>query len=256
MWGRGPKGNNAACLALTWLLVTSPATHKQIGPFWCWFPGEWVCVHSRTPCVSPTNSPVRLGVSPATATPKDFLQPEVLRLYFPMLESWVAQYVSLPSCSSRFIHTQMWNCLVHQLLPWCLVSSLLWLPVSIPPTNLNEYFFFNSLVVRLPYSLIFLAVLVVFLFLNLLFFFWLWEEAKCIYLRLHLGRKSQYVAFLDWLLSLRCIYLSVLMPFCGLIPCFFLVLNNILFLHVSQFIYLLKEILVVSRFGQLWIKLL
>ena len=29
-----------------------------------------------------------------------------------------------------------------------------------------------------------------FLFLNLLLSFWLWEEAKCIYLRLHLGQKS------------------------------------------------------------------
>ena len=30
--------------------------------------------------VSPMNSPVRLGVSSATATPTDFFQPEVLRL--------------------------------------------------------------------------------------------------------------------------------------------------------------------------------
>ena len=39
----------------------------------------------------------------------------------------------------------------------CLVTSPLcpWLPVSAPPTGLDECFFFNSLVVRLPYSLIF-----------------------------------------------------------------------------------------------------
>ena len=30
-----------------------------------------------------------------------FLQPEVLRLYFPIPEPWVAQSVSLPSCSSQ-----------------------------------------------------------------------------------------------------------------------------------------------------------
>ena len=36
----------------------------------------------------------------------------------------------------------------------------------------------------------FLAVLVV-LFFKLLFFFWLCEEAQCVYLRLHLGGKSQ-----------------------------------------------------------------
>ena len=33
--GRGQRGNNAACSALTPLLVTSPTTHKQIGPFCC-----------------------------------------------------------------------------------------------------------------------------------------------------------------------------------------------------------------------------
>ena len=35
MWGRGQRGNNAACSALYWPSVTCPATHKQIGPFWC-----------------------------------------------------------------------------------------------------------------------------------------------------------------------------------------------------------------------------
>ena len=38
-----------------------------------------------------------------------FLQSEVLRLYFPVLEPWVPQSVSLPICSSWFIHTQMWD---------------------------------------------------------------------------------------------------------------------------------------------------
>ena len=37
MHGRGRRGNNATCLALSWLSVTSPTTHKQIGPLWCWF---------------------------------------------------------------------------------------------------------------------------------------------------------------------------------------------------------------------------
>ena len=68
----GPRGNNATCLALCQLSVTSPTTHKQIGPFWCWFPGGWVCVCSRTLWVSPTNSPMRLGVSPAASTSTGF----------------------------------------------------------------------------------------------------------------------------------------------------------------------------------------
>ena len=41
LWGRGPRGNNAACLALSWLLVSFPATHKQIGLFQVLIPG-WV----------------------------------------------------------------------------------------------------------------------------------------------------------------------------------------------------------------------
>ena len=62
------------------------------------------------------------------------------------------------------------------------------LPVSAPPTILNEYFFFNSLVVGLPYSSIFWQFWLV--NLNLLFSsFWLREEAKCVYLCLHFGWK-------------------------------------------------------------------
>ena len=91
-----------------------------------------------------------------------FFQSEVLRLYFPMLEPWVARSVSLPSCSSQFICTQMWDCLlcqqppglVLQTLPCC-ESSLPQLPVSTAPTGLYECFFFNSLVVGLPHSSIF-----------------------------------------------------------------------------------------------------
>ena len=66
--GRDPRGNNAAYSALGWFSVTSATTHKQIGPFWCWFLGGWVCVHYRTLWASPMNSPVRLGVSPAAAS--------------------------------------------------------------------------------------------------------------------------------------------------------------------------------------------
>ena len=60
----------AACSTLHWISVTPSATHNQIGPLWCWFPSEWACARSRPLWVSPTNSPVRLGVSPAaTSTP-------------------------------------------------------------------------------------------------------------------------------------------------------------------------------------------
>ena len=106
-------------------------------------------------------------------------QSEVLRLYFPAVEPWVAWSVLLSSCSSWFIRMQMWDHPVCQL-PSCCEPSPPRLSVSAPLTSLNECFFFNSLVVGFPYSLIFWQLCVYFLFLNLLSFFWLCEEAKCI----------------------------------------------------------------------------
>ena len=103
--------------------------------------------------------------------PHRFLQSEVLRLYFPALEPCVVRSVSLPSCSSQFFHTQMWNCLLHQLppcpvlqLPPCCESSPPQLPVSGPPTGLDECFFFNSLVVRFPCNTIFCQFWLFFVF--------------------------------------------------------------------------------------------
>ena len=95
--------------------------------------------------------------------PHRFFQSQVLRLYCPVLEPWVAQSVSLPSCSSRFIPVQMWG---HPLCqpPRCHESSPPWLPVSTPPTGTDEYFFLNSLVVRLLYSSIFCQYWLFFVF--------------------------------------------------------------------------------------------
>ena len=57
---------------LLWISVFHSDTHNQTGPLWCWFPSGWACAHSRPLWVSPTTSPVRLGVSPAAApTPMD-----------------------------------------------------------------------------------------------------------------------------------------------------------------------------------------
>ena len=63
--------------------------------------------------------------------PHRFFQSEVLRLYFPALEPWVAWSVSFPSCSFRLIRMQMWDCPVCQLPP-CHESSPPWLPISAP----------------------------------------------------------------------------------------------------------------------------
>ena len=92
MWGWGPRENNGTCSALSWLSDTSPTTHKQTRPFWCWFPGGWVCVHSRTLWVSPMNSLVRLGVSPATTTPRGF---DNLRFWSFISPCWNPQLHSL-----------------------------------------------------------------------------------------------------------------------------------------------------------------
>ena len=171
--GEGLRGSNGACSLLCRYSVTTTTTHNQIGPFWCWFLCGWVCVCSGTLWVSPMNSPVRLGVSPtASSTPIGVfsqrfealfphngtlgLQGLLSSLFVPLgLSSTSVGPQGLSATASR----------VRQLQP-CLFCSTIWcltappalsaqLPVSSPPTGLNECFFFISLVVRLPYSLIF-----------------------------------------------------------------------------------------------------
>ena len=90
--GRGLRGNSAACSVLGQVSVTSYATQKQIGPFSCWFPCWWVCVHSRTLWVSPTNSPVRLGASPSATTHTGFCS---WRLWGFICPCWNPGFLSL-----------------------------------------------------------------------------------------------------------------------------------------------------------------
>ncbi|KAF6119895.1 hypothetical protein HJG60_010278 [Phyllostomus discolor] len=87
--------------------------------------------------------------------------------------------------------------------------------MSAPPTGLGECFFFNSLVVRLPYSSFFWQFWLGFfgLFLNLLSsFFWLCKEAPCVYLHLHLGQKLHLAIFLFLLLTLLLSRISPTLP--------------------------------------------
>ena len=89
------------------------------------------------------------------------------------------------------------------LPPPCLESSLPWLPISAPPTGLDEFFFFISLVVGLPYSLIFCPFWLFFVLKLLLSFFSLYEEVQCIYLHLQLGQKPKIrfyflIDFIGW----------------------------------------------------------
>ena len=65
--GEEPRGSNGARSTLHCISIFHSVTHNQTGPLWCWFPSGWACAHSRPLWVSPTTSPVRLGVSPAAA---------------------------------------------------------------------------------------------------------------------------------------------------------------------------------------------
>ena len=131
-----------------------PLSTSKLGPYGADSWVHWFVYVLGSLWVSPMNTPMKLGVPPCSCNLHRFLQPEVLRLSFPVLEPWVVQSVSLPSCSSWFICTQMWDCPLCQPPP-CYVSTLPQLPISTPPTSMNECFFFNSLVVGLPYSSIF-----------------------------------------------------------------------------------------------------
>ena len=184
------KKNKTACLALTLFSVTSPTGHKWIAPFLCWFLGGWVRVHYRTLWVSPTNSPVRLGVFSTTATPTGSYGQRFWGFSFPCWNPGLCglshSLVVPPGLSTHKCGTT----LSLQLLP-CFLSSLPQLPVFTPPTGLNECFFFNSLVIRLPYSSIFWQFWLFLIFKFLLSLFWLYEEAKHIYLCLYLGQRSK-----------------------------------------------------------------
>ena len=79
-----------------------------------------------------------------------------------MLEPWVSWSVLLPSCppglsSCKFGTAQCTShpltCPGHPPAP-CRESSPPWLLISTPLTGLDECFFFNFFVVRVPYSLI------------------------------------------------------------------------------------------------------
>ena len=186
--GRGYRGNNAAAWLSPCFLSLPMLPTSKLDPSGIRFLVGWVCICFRNPWVSPTNFPLSLGVSLTATKSYRFLKPEILRLCFPALEPWVAESVSLPSCSSQFmLHTKLGlTGLPAAALPCVLSAPVL---ISASPISLDECFFFTSLVVRLPYSVISLAVLDVFFFLSwLLFFFLLCEAEKCICLHLHLGR--------------------------------------------------------------------
>ena len=161
-------------------------------------------------CVSPTNSPMRLGVSPAAASTLKGFSVSGLRLHFPSLEPWGCGVCFTPPLFFLVYQHRNVGQPSLQAAAWrdlppapCLSSSTITgsaatlptvcssrLPVSALPTGLDECVYFYSLVVRLPCSLIFCQFWLFFIFKLLLSFFWLCEEAQCVYLCHHLGWKS------------------------------------------------------------------
>ena len=153
MWGRGVRGNNATCSVLCGFQLLPVLPTSKLGPsgavFWMgWF------VYVLRPCWS---------LQCTLLWGWEFLlllqHPQIftvrgLEVLFPQTGTLGCTVCFPPQCSSQYICTQMWDCPLRQLLP-CHPSSPPLLPLSTPSASLNECFFFNSLVVRLPYSLIY-----------------------------------------------------------------------------------------------------
>ena len=121
------------------------------------------------------NSPVRLGVSPAPSNLSQRFSVRGFEALFPH-----AGTLGCTVCltSQFFLLFYLWDSLLFQRPPhllYCLTcpgppaAAFLgilsaWLPVSSPPTGLDECFFFNSLVAGLPYSSIFWQLWLLFVF--------------------------------------------------------------------------------------------
>ena len=162
--GRGPRGNNAAYLTLGRLSVTSPATHKQIGPFWYWFLGGWVCVCSRTLWVWEFLPPPEL---PQVFTLRGF---EAL---FPRAGTlgcvvYLAPQLFLPVCPHANVGLRGLPATAFH--PGCQSAPLL--PVWVNVSSLTPWLLGF-------YTVQFSSSSGYFLFLNLLLSFWLCQEAKC-----------------------------------------------------------------------------
>ena len=107
--GEGPRGSNGTHSTLHGISVFHSATHNQTGPLWCWFPSGWACACPRPLWVSPTTSPVRLGVSPAaTPTPMSVFNQRYEAL-FPRAGALGCAVCFTPRRSSWFICARMWG---------------------------------------------------------------------------------------------------------------------------------------------------
>ena len=102
--GEGPRGSNGARFSLFWISIFHSHTHNQTGPLWCWLTSGWACACSRPPWVSPTTSPVRLGVSPAAAPTPMGVFNQRFEALFPCAGALGYKVCLAPRCSSHVIY--------------------------------------------------------------------------------------------------------------------------------------------------------
>ena len=172
--GEGLRGSDAAHSTLQWISIFHSTTHNQTGPLWCWFLSGWACAPPRPLWVSPTTSPVRLGVSPAAAPTPTGSFNQRSEVLFPCTGALGYAVCFAPCGLSRFICAnvgpqgllmarlpapcptlrQSWSRHGHAspLRPSCPSPHLL-------PVWLNVYFLFPCCRTSLPFD--FLSVLVV-----------------------------------------------------------------------------------------------
>ena len=168
-----------ALLSAGFQSLTSPTSHNQIGPFWCCFPSGWVCVHSRPLWVSPTNSPVRLGVSSAAASTPTGVFNQWFEALFPRARALglvglchslvVPPSLSVHECGTA--ESASHHLATSPLHPGC--PSLPLLLVCMNVSSLSPWLSgFHTVGFSVSSGC--------FLFLSLLLsYFWLWEEAEC-----------------------------------------------------------------------------
>ena len=101
--GEGLSGSNGTCSTLHRTPICHSITHNQTGPLWCWFLSGWACACPRPLWVSPTTSPVRLGVSPAAAPTPTGLFNQRFEALFPRAGALGYAVSFAPRRSSRFI---------------------------------------------------------------------------------------------------------------------------------------------------------
>ena len=126
LWGFSQEG------AVSWHLL-NPGAESQ---------SRWVCMSSKS-----VVSPLRGYSFFCCCKPHRFLQPEVMGTYLPDAE--ILGYAVWPGAGitgSQGIPPDFYLPHVSVGLP------ILHFYISVPPTHLDECDFFNSLVVRLPYS--------------------------------------------------------------------------------------------------------